>query len=96
MNEENFTSSLTATTPPENLNPYLAALWWEKKGDWKKAHDLVENIHGEPAAWIHAYLHRVEGDTWNADYWYRRAGKTRPQVSTFEEWKQLVSNFLHR
>lgn len=96
MNEETFTSSLKNSAPPEGLGVILSALWWEKKGNWQKAHDLVEHENSAAGAWIHAYLHRVEGDIWNADYWYRHAGKTRPSVSTSEEWSQLVNNFLSR
>ena len=74
-------------------NTLLKALWLDGQGDWDQAHQLVDHLGGSDAAWIHAYLHRKEGDQWNADYWYRRAGKTRPTVSLDEEWSQLVQIF---
>ncbi len=60
-----------------------------RSGDWKGAHDIVEHLHSSMAAHVHAHLHRVEGDQWNADYWYRRAGRISPSVSIEEEWKEI-------
>ena len=65
------------------------ALDLEKEGDWKKAHDIVESLHSSIAAHVHAYLHRVEGDQWNADYWYRRAGVPRIDNTLDEEWDRI-------
>jgi hypothetical protein len=79
--------------PPEGLSIYLTALWYDAKGNWDKAHELIQDIDDAKAAWIHAYLHRKEGDVWNADYWYKRAGKKRPSVSLHEEWESLVLAF---
>jgi hypothetical protein len=62
-------------TCPSNYPDELRALWWASKADWQKAHDLVEGLSSPEAAWIHAYLHRWEGDTGNARYWYNRANK---------------------
>lgn len=70
-----FKQSLTENHPPENLSGYLKALWHEAKGNWDNAHNIVQNLEDKNASWIHAYLHRKEGDIGNADYWYRRAGK---------------------
>ncbi|RFS26962.1 hypothetical protein DVR12_04045 [Chitinophaga silvatica] len=89
-----FKQSLQGATPPKNLNVYLNALWYDGKGDWKKAHDLVDGLSGTEAARIHAYLHRVEGDHWNANYWYRRAGEEMPACSQEKEWELLVGRFL--
>ena len=72
----------------------LKALWYDGKGDWKKAHDQVDHLSGKSAARVHAYLHRKEGDLWNADYWYSKAGEKRPTLSLEEEWKELVERFL--
>ncbi|SFT38731.1 hypothetical protein SAMN04489724_0533 [Algoriphagus locisalis] len=78
-----------------SLTPVLKALWYDGNGDWEKAHDQVDSLEGKDAARIHAYLHRKEGDQWNADYWYRRAGEVRPNLSLDEEWQDLLSRFLN-
>lgn len=94
MNLLDFNESLSENIPPENSSDYLKALWFDAKGDWQKAHELIQDIEDKSAAWIHAYLHRKEGDIWNADYWYRRADKKRPLVSLQEEWNHLVQAML--
>ncbi len=71
----------------------LRALWWDGHEEWHRAHDLVDGPPSQSAAWVHAYLHRKEGDIWNADYWYRRAGKKRPNCSLYSEWLDLVRHF---
>ena len=70
-----FKQSLHATAAPRGCAPALVALWWARKGDWDKAHKLVMDDDGRDAAWVHAYLHRREGDEGSAAYWYRRAQK---------------------
>src|SRR3954471_15746788 len=89
-----FKRSLPQAVPPPALSIYLKALWYDGKGDWKTAHDQVDSLEDATACWVHAYLHRKEGDIWNADYWYTRAGRKRPLVSLEEEWQQLVDAFL--
>lgn len=96
MNEQEFTQSLDEKQPPEKVNVFLQALWWENKGNWQKAHELIEHVDGLEASWVHAYLHRKEGDAWNADYWYRRAGKSRPSGTIAEEWQSLVNYFINK
>lgn len=96
MDFNEFEQSLQETHPPKNMSVYLESLWYEGKGNWKKAHDLVDDLPGTDAARVHAYLHRVEGDAGNADYWYRRAGTTKPAGTQKEEWKLLVSQFLNK
>lgn len=78
----------------DDLPPLLRALWHDGKGDWHKAHEIVQDMETPDGAWVHAYLHRKEGDLWNADYWYRRAGKVRPGISLEAEWEELVKIFL--
>lgn len=80
--------------PYSDFSPELLALWHDGKGDWKSAHNQVDHLETRSAARVHAYLHRKEGDNWNADYWYRRAGEKRPSISLDEEWKELVLRFL--
>jgi hypothetical protein len=94
MNFESFEKSLKASDPPVGLNIYLLSLWHDAKGDWSKAHDLIQDEENKTAGWVHAYLHRKEGDIWNADYWYRKAGKPRPDISLNEEWKQIAISLL--
>lgn len=94
MNATTFKQSINSNAPPNDVSVYLQALWWDAKGNWVKAHTLIQDIDDTNAAWIHAYLHRKEGDEWNADYWYRRAGKSRPAVGLDTEWEVIVTAFL--
>lgn len=94
MKLEQFIESLNDKNPTKGIPIQLEALWHDGKGDWKKAHDLVDGPSDKLSSRIHAYLHRKEGDLWNADYWYKRAGESRPDLSLKEEWKVLVSRIL--
>lgn len=95
MNQDAFRSSITQDTPPAGIPVTLTALWYDAKGDWHRAHDIAQEIVGDEGSWIHAYLHRKEGDPGNAAYWYRRAGKPFPSgISLEEEWEELVRQFL--
>lgn len=85
-----FTESLSANEPPQNISIYLKSLWYDAKGNWDKAHQLIQDVDDKNASWIHAYLHRKEGDTGNADYWYSRAGKRRSPLSLEKEWEEIV------
>lgn len=96
MTLRDFKQSLDQAVAPVELAPCLKALWEDGKGNWEAAHDIIEVLADEDAAWIHAYLHRKEGDEWNAGYWYRRAGKQHPKESLEAEWESLVSDFLGR
>jgi hypothetical protein len=69
-------------------------LWWDAKGDWTKAHESALQDEGPAGAWIHAYLHRKEGDSSNAAYWYQRAGKPPGKMSIDEEWDQIAGALL--
>lgn len=87
--------TLTAASPPDTLVPALEALWWEAKGDWTKAHEIAQAHEGETECdWVHAYLHRVEGDLGNAGYWYRRAGRPAATSSLSDEWTAVVQALL--
>ena len=94
MTIQDFRKTLAQTQPPERLSKYLESLWLDAKGDWEKAHTVVQDINTPEASWVHAYLHRKEGDISNAGYWYRRAGKPVFTGSLEEEWEQLVKTFL--
>ena len=89
-----FKQSLNNNQPDSQLSIQLKSLWHDGKGNWDKAHAQVDNQTDHASAWVHAYLHRKEGDIWNADYWYARAKQKRPNISLDEEWEQLVSHFL--
>jgi hypothetical protein len=94
MRYEEFIQSLSATQLPENISPVLSALWYDGKENWNMSHDIAQEIHDTDGSWIHAYLHRKEGDISNARYWYSMAGKSVPTVSLKEEWESLVRHFL--
>ena len=79
---------------PHGLPPALQALWYDKKGDWDKAHEIVQDASDMDSAWVHAYLHRKEGDSSNAYYWYRRSGRSQFTAELSQEWELLARNFL--
>jgi hypothetical protein len=83
-------ASLGNAKPADGLAPPLAALWWAAKGDWDTAHKIVMKEDTKDAAWVHAYLHRVEGDLSNAGYWYRRAGKPKADDALDAEWQRIA------
>ena len=89
-----FRASLSGTSPAPSLEPPLAALWWAAKGKWDEAHKIVQDESTREAAWVHAYLHRVEGDLGNAGYWYRQAGKPVASGSLETEWELMVTALL--
>ena len=94
MTFEKFKESLQQNLPPKGITIQLEALWHDGKGKWHLAHDVVDGPSDLLSARVHAYLHRKEGDIWNADYWYKRAGEKRPGISLEEEWGLLVKRFL--
>ncbi|PST81814.1 hypothetical protein C7T94_18270 [Pedobacter yulinensis] len=89
-----FKESLKHEVPEAGLPVQLKALWYDGKGDWNRAHEQVDHLDDRDSAHVHAYLHRKEGDLWNADYWYRKAQHLRPDVPLQEEWEDLVLRFL--
>jgi len=93
-NLEDFEQSLGLDAPHGDWPAPLKALWWDAKGDWEKAHDLVDGATMSMAKWVHAYLHRKEGDEWNAGYWYRQAGKPFFNGTLDNEWGGLVEEIL--
>jgi hypothetical protein len=89
-----FEHSLEDASPPKGLRKALEALWQEASGDWDAAHKLAQDDTGTAGSWVHAYLHRVEGDASNAGYWYRRADKPHATVSLREEWRAIAQALL--
>jgi len=94
MDASQFTDSLARPEPPPNLPASAAALWWDAKGDWAGAHALVDDLETRDGMAVHAYLHRKEGSDWNADYWYRRAGRDFYRPSLEAEWTALLEALL--
>jgi hypothetical protein len=94
MTLPDFRESLRNNEPPAYLGAALCGLWWDAKGDWTRGHESAQQDEGPAGAWVHAYLHRKEGDVSNADYWYRRAGKTRSRMSFEQEWAEIAQSLL--
>jgi hypothetical protein len=94
MKIEEFKRSLAVDDPPAGITEALVALWWDARGDWEKAHSHAQDDEGRSGAWVHAYLHRKEGDHGNAGYWYRRAGKSFCEQSLSEEWLNITEELL--
>lgn len=94
MNLAAFEASLDSDRLDQDLSPALSALWYLKRGGWDEAHRLAQSQNDAAGAWVHAHLHRVEGDTANAAYWYRRAGKPVSEAPLEEEWAAIVQALL--
>lgn len=94
MDAQEFKLTLNEKAPPDSLPSALKALWYDAKNDWNTAHDIAQDIHDSEGSWIHAYLHRKEGDEGNASYWYRRAGKPFCKLSLKDEWESIVIALL--
>ncbi|MCU0355588.1 MAG: hypothetical protein MUD08_17895 [Cytophagales bacterium] len=94
MTLNEFEQSLSAPTPPAGLTPLLQALWHDAKDDWHAAHEIAQAQNTAHHCRLHAYLHRKEGDAWNARYWYDRAKQPVPSVSLQEEWKAMAQEWL--
>jgi hypothetical protein len=94
MTFKEFKDSLRNTQPPAGLNNLLQALWYDAKGDWNAAHQIAQETSTREGSWIHAFLHRKEGDLSNASYWYHQAGEVMPSNPLEEEWGSIVRKFL--
>jgi len=94
MNLDDFRQSLTAAKPPTELTFALVGLWWDSKGDWTRAHESAQEDTGPEGSWVHAYLHRKEGDRGNAAYWYGRTGKAFCRRPLDAEWLSIVRDLL--
>ncbi len=96
MTVDEFEQTLMDPTPPDGLTRATKALWLIAKNDWDGAHAEVQTSSDPDCAWVHAYLHRKEGDPWNADHWYRRAGRNTSELSLDEEWREILRIQLRR
>lgn len=93
-NYTHFLETLDNSSPDEFWSEALKSLWYDAKGDWEFSHNIAQDIHSDLGSWIHAYLHRKEGDEWNAGYWYRRANRPFSKLTLNEELKELVEHVL--
>lgn len=89
-----FLETLSAPNPPDGLGGPLEALWWSRRGEWERAHRIVQALETPEAAWVHAHLHREEGDHANAGYWYRRAERSAPSTDLASEWEDIARALL--
>ena len=96
MTIDEFNATIKNDTPPDGISDLLAALWYDAKGDWDQSHRLAQDVSDADGSWVHAYLHRKEGDQGNAGYWYDRAGRPFCKESLQAEWEILVSELLTR
>jgi hypothetical protein len=94
MTAQELRAALADSKPPDGVNLLIEALWWDAKGEWSRAHEIAQDISSPDAAWVHAYLHRKEGDAANAGYWYRRAGKSPAQQALETEWDDIADALL--
>jgi hypothetical protein len=94
MKYDDFLKTIKLDDPPAGLSEVLRSLWWDRKGDWGTAHSIAQASPTVEGSAVHAYLHREEGVLWNADYWYSRAGRKRPEITLEEEWTRLVEEML--
>lgn len=95
MTLQEFKSSLQEQQPPP-VAVLLQALWYDAKGDWEKSHELAQDVNTPDGSWVHAYLHRKEGDQFNAQYWYNRAHRKMPEFSLEKEWEEITITLLNK
>ena len=96
MTLEQFKLSLDANDPPSQISPALAGLWWDAKGDWDRAHTSAMADKSDDGSWVHAYLHRKEGDSVNSGGWYTRAKRPFCKDSLEQEWQAIAQELLAR
>lgn len=95
MTLEDFKASVSENQTPQDISSPLLAMWYDAQDDWDSAHDIAQDLHTNEGSWIHAYLHRKEGDIFNARYWYSRAGKEEYKGALEDEWEYIVSDLLN-
>jgi hypothetical protein len=96
MTVEEMRAKLDLEEPPRGMTAPLAALWWDAQGDWARAHGRVDELQITEGMAVHAYLHRKEGEAWNADYWYKRAGRRFHRETLEAEWAALVEGLTEK
>lgn len=96
MDVETFRAALTREAPPTEWSAALRALWHDARGDWDRAHEIAQEDESADGSWVHAYLHRREGDHSNARYWYNRARRPVSAQSLDEERESIAADLLAR
>jgi hypothetical protein len=91
-----FLDSLDQASPPADLSGLALAVWHGLRGEWDAAHDIAQEDPSANGSWVHAWLHRIEGDLGNAGYWYRLAGQPRATDDTREEGIRIARSLLAR
>jgi hypothetical protein len=91
-----FSELQSLAKSPKNLSPLLQAMWHEHQGEWEASHTLAQDVNTPDGSWVHAYLHRKEGDISNARYWYHQAGRQMPTISLEKEWEAIVTALLEK
>jgi hypothetical protein len=94
MTLDEFLRSVSEKGPEASLSEPLRALWFDRKGDWDRAHQIAQGIPSPEGSWVHAYLHREEGDLWNARYWYQQAGRPESEGDLEAEWREIAEALL--
>jgi len=94
MTIDEFVDTLNGERPPSHITREQEALWMDATGDWDHAHRIVQSLDTREAAWVHAYLHRKEGDIGNAAHWYGRAGRSMSSLSFEDEWREIAAALL--
>jgi hypothetical protein len=94
MTLDDFRATVASGTRPEHVAPALLALWHDARGDWDAAHRVAQDVDTDDGSWVHAYLHRKEGDLSNAAYWYRRAARPLATGALDDEWAAIVTALL--
>lgn len=93
-NYAEFEETLSNSNPPSDWPEALKVMWFDAKGNWESSHNIAQDMHNALGSWMHAYLHRKEGDKSNAGYWYRQAGRKYPEISLEEELREIVEFVL--
>lgn len=95
-NYNEFSKTLNKENPDLKWSEALKAMWFDAKENWEASHDIAQEMHNTMGSWMHAYLHRKEGDDWNAGYWYRQAGRPFPKTTLVEEHQEMVEFILNQ
>ena len=94
MKYDDFIKLTKKSEPSDNLAGIHLVIWYAVKDNWDMAHNIVQEINTETASWIHAYLHRVEGDISNAHYWYNRARQEPSSESLESELDDIIKSLF--
>jgi hypothetical protein len=94
MTVQELKATINHAKPPPELGLLLQSLWYDAKGDWESAHNIAQDVNSDDGSWVHAYLHRKEGDAGNASYWYHRAKRQIPTYTLEKEWEEITAYFL--